>query len=41
VLQDREIWAHRRHLDRPALTADDAPLVAFRRYAERFYAGAP
>ena len=37
VLQDREIWAHRRHLERPALTAEDAPLVEFRRYAERFY----
>jgi nitrite reductase/ring-hydroxylating ferredoxin subunit len=38
VLQDREIWAHRQHLARPTLTAADAPLVTFRRYAERFYA---
>jgi nitrite reductase/ring-hydroxylating ferredoxin subunit len=41
VLQDREIWEHRQHLDRPALTADDASVVAFRRYAERFYAPRP
>jgi nitrite reductase/ring-hydroxylating ferredoxin subunit len=38
VLQDREIWAHRQHLPRPALTAGDEPLVTFRRYAENFYA---
>jgi phenylpropionate dioxygenase-like ring-hydroxylating dioxygenase large terminal subunit len=37
VLQDRDIWAHRRWLERPALTAADAPVVAFRRYAARFY----
>jgi nitrite reductase/ring-hydroxylating ferredoxin subunit len=37
VLQDREIWAHRKHLARPALSASDAPLIVFRKYAERFY----
>jgi nitrite reductase/ring-hydroxylating ferredoxin subunit len=37
VLQDREIWAHRKHLARPALSASDAGLVQFRKYAERFY----
>lgn len=37
VLQDREIWAHKIHLDRPALGADDAPLAQFRKYARQFY----
>ena len=37
VLQDREIWAHRRWLLRPALTAEDAPVVTFRRYVQQFY----
>jgi phenylpropionate dioxygenase-like ring-hydroxylating dioxygenase large terminal subunit len=37
VLQDQEIWAHRAWLERPALTASDAPLATFRRYAQRFY----
>ncbi len=37
VLQDREIWAHKIDLERPALTREDAPLVSFRRYAQQFY----
>jgi nitrite reductase/ring-hydroxylating ferredoxin subunit len=37
VLQDEQIWAHRQWLARPALTPEDRPIVAFRRYAERFY----
>jgi nitrite reductase/ring-hydroxylating ferredoxin subunit len=37
VLQDKQIWAHRRRLERPALTAEDGAVVAFRRYAEQFY----
>jgi hypothetical protein len=41
VLQDREIWEHRRWLERPALTAEDGAVVAFRRYAEQFYAQCP
>jgi nitrite reductase/ring-hydroxylating ferredoxin subunit len=38
VMQDKEIWAYRRHPEKPALTAEDAAVVAFRRYAQQFYA---
>ncbi len=37
VLQDKEIWAHKSHLERPALTAADAALVTFRKYSQQFY----
>jgi len=38
VLQDREIWAHRRYLEHPGLVAGDGSLGMFRRYVRQFYA---
>jgi hypothetical protein len=37
VLQDREIWAHKTYVERPAFTPDDAGLATFRKYAQQFY----
>jgi nitrite reductase/ring-hydroxylating ferredoxin subunit len=35
--QDMTIWEHKRYQPRPALSADDGPIMAYRRWAEQFY----
>lgn len=37
VLQDEAIWAHKVHVDPPALVKGDGPIAAYRRYARQFY----
>lgn len=37
VLQDREIWAHRRPMEVPALIPGDGPIAKFRRWVKQFY----
>jgi hypothetical protein len=34
---DARIWSHRTHLERPRPLAEDGPIVAFRRWTERFW----
>ena len=36
VEQDRAIWEHRLHLERPGLVEGDGPVAAFRRWARQF-----
>lgn len=38
IAQDREIWAHRVRIDRPALAPEDAEIARFRRFVEQFRA---
>ncbi len=38
VLQDREIWKHKTHVDRPMLARGDGPIGLFRTYARQFHA---
>ena len=38
LLEDTQIWEHKRYLDRPALADTDGPFLAFRRWAAQFYA---
>jgi phenylpropionate dioxygenase-like ring-hydroxylating dioxygenase large terminal subunit len=38
--QDKPIWEHKRYQASPALSADDGPIMAFRRWARQFYAEA-
>lgn len=40
ILQDKEIWAHKVHLDSPQLLKGDGPIGKFRRYARQFYPSA-
>ncbi|MFN7953643.1 MAG: Rieske 2Fe-2S domain-containing protein [bacterium] len=37
VLQDREIWAHKTHVERPLLARGDGPIGLFRSYVRQFY----
>ncbi|MBK7975363.1 MAG: Rieske 2Fe-2S domain-containing protein [Deltaproteobacteria bacterium] len=37
VLQDREIWAHKTHVERPLLAAGDGPIGLFRNWTKQFY----
>ena len=37
VIQDKEIWAHRRPTDDPALIRGDGPIPKFRRWVKQFY----
>lgn len=39
VEQDRFIWAHKSHLERPALVPTDGPIGAFRKWARQLYEG--
>jgi phenylpropionate dioxygenase-like ring-hydroxylating dioxygenase large terminal subunit len=34
---DATIWSHRRHLERPRPLKEDGPIVAYRRWSERFW----
>jgi phenylpropionate dioxygenase-like ring-hydroxylating dioxygenase large terminal subunit len=38
VLQDKEIWEHRTHLEPPALIPGDGPIAKYRRWVRQFYA---
>jgi nitrite reductase/ring-hydroxylating ferredoxin subunit len=38
VLQDREIWEHRVHMEVPALIRGDGPIAKYRRWVKQFYA---
>lgn len=37
VLQDQEIWEHRRPIETPALIPGDGPIAKFRRWVKQFY----
>lgn len=37
VLQDKEIWEHRRPMDHPGLIPGDGPIAKFRRWVKQFY----
>ena len=34
---DAMIWSHRTHLERPRPLKEDGPIVAYRRWSERFW----
>lgn len=38
VLQDKEIWEHRTHVEPPALIPGDGPIAKYRRWVRQFYA---
>jgi len=37
VDQDARIWRHKAHVERPALSVGDGPIVPYRRWARQFY----
>ena len=37
--EDAKVWPHKRHLEKPLLVKNDGPILEYRRFYSRFYAG--